>query len=200
MKGTDKIAQILSNNLGNTLTPELVYGILFALQNDTDDRINVEDIPAEEYEGFLILAERIEDCIEEIKPLHDAHWQETEGYRHGLQLNMDYPYLINAERSGRFILFTVRCEGKLVGNCMMYLARSTHTQKWVAEEDTIFILPEYRKGRLGVRLIRYVEDVLRNMGITEVRITVKTVNTVAKLMMRMGYAHTGNQLTKVFEE
>ena len=82
MKGTDKIAQILSNNLGNTLTPELVYGILFALQNDTDDRINVEDIPAEEYEGFLILAERIEDCIEEIKPLHDAHWQETEGYRH----------------------------------------------------------------------------------------------------------------------
>ena len=197
----DRVAQILSNNIGNALTPELVLGIITALgQPNREDAINIEDIPAEEYQDFLILVERIEDVLEEIKPLHAAHWSETETYRHGVQLNPDYAYMVNAERSGRFILFTVRHEGLLVGNCMMYLSRSTHTQKWVAEEDTIFILPEYRKGRLGVRLIRYVEDVLRNMGITEIRITVKTVNTVAKLMMRMGYAHTGNQLTKVFEE
>jgi len=191
----------LERNLGNTLTPELAQGLLSTLQQpDLNDRINVEDIPAEEYEGCLILAERIEDLVDEIKPLHAAHWAETESYRHGIELNADYDYMVNAERQGRFILFTVRYEGTLVGNCMMYLSKSTHTQKWVAEEDTIFILPEYRKGRLGVRLIRYVEDVLRNMGISEIRITVKTVNTVAKLMMRMGYAHTGNQLTKVFEE
>jgi GNAT superfamily N-acetyltransferase len=70
----------------------------------------------------------------------------------------------------------------------------------VAEEDTIYILPEYRKGRLGVRLIRYVEYVLANMGVTEIRVTVKTVNEVGRLLQHLGYNHTGNQLTKILQE
>jgi GNAT superfamily N-acetyltransferase len=196
----DKLLPILNNNLGNVLTRELAYGILTALQeSQRDEAINIQDIPAVEYADNLLQVERIEDVLEELKPVHAAHWQETERYRHGIALNPDYNYMINAERTGRFMLFTVRNDDGLVGNCMMYLSRSTHTQRWVAEEDTIFILPEYRKGRLGVRLIRYVEDVLRNMGVTEIRVTVKTVNDVGRLLTHLGYNHTGNQLTKTLE-
>lgn len=193
--------ECLKRNIGNVLTPELVMGIV-AASNQTDDSaaINVEDIPPQEVSGGLIQAERIADCLDEIKFVHEQHWKETEQYRHGIPLNPDYNYIVNAERLGRFILFTVRSDGKLVGNCMMYLSKSTHTQKWVAEEDTIFILPEYRKGRLGVRLIRYVEDVLRNMGVTEIRVTVKTVNRVGELLQHLGYQHTGNQLTRILQE
>jgi hypothetical protein len=38
------------------------------------------------------------------------------------------------------------------------------------------------------------------MGISEIRVTTKTVNSTENLMKRLGYTHTGNQLTKVFEE
>lgn len=196
----DTLVKALQNNLGNVITNELVYGILAAIQNEErSNAINIQDIPAIEYADHLIQVERIEDVLHELKPVHAAHWQETERYRHGIALNPDYNYMINAERSGRFMLFTVRNQSGIVGNCMMYLSRSTHTQRWVAEEDTIFILPEYRKGRLGVRLIRYVEDVLRNMGVTEIRVTVKTVNDVGRLLSHLGYNHTGNQLTKTLE-
>jgi GNAT superfamily N-acetyltransferase len=196
----DTLVKALQNNLGNVITNELVYGILAAIQNEErSNAINIQDIPAIEYADNLIQVERIEDVLHELKPVHAAHWQETERYRHGIALNPDYNYMINAERSGRFMLFTVRNQSGVVGNCMMYLSRSTHTQRWVAEEDTIFILPEYRKGRLGVRLIRYVEDVLRNMGVTEIRVTVKTVNDVGRLLSHLGYNHTGNQLTKTLE-
>ncbi len=196
----DALVKALQNNLGNVITNELVYGILAAIQNEErSNAINIQDIPAIEYADHLIQVERIEDVLHELKPVHSAHWQETERYRHGIALNPDYNYMINAERSGRFMLFTVRNQSGVVGNCMMYLSRSTHTQRWVAEEDTIFILPEYRKGRLGVRLIRYVEDVLRNMGVTEIRVTVKTVNDVGRLLSHLGYNHTGNQLTKTLE-
>jgi GNAT superfamily N-acetyltransferase len=196
----DALVKALQNNLGNVITNELVYGILAVIQNEErSNAINIQDIPAIEYADHLIQVERIEDVLHELKPVHAAHWQETERYRHGIALNPDYNYMINAERSGRFMLFTVRNQSGIVGNCMMYLSRSTHTQRWVAEEDTIFILPEYRKGRLGVRLIRYVEDVLRNMGVTEIRVTVKTVNDVGRLLSHLGYNHTGNQLTKTLE-
>jgi GNAT superfamily N-acetyltransferase len=192
--------ETLKRNIGNTLTPELIMGILASLEEASrQEAINIQDIPAVEYGDNLLQVERIEDVLEELKPVHAAHWQETERYRHGIALNPDYNYMINAERTGRFMLFTVRNDDGLVGNCMMYLSRSTHTQRWVAEEDTIFILPEYRKGRLGVRLIRYVEDVLRNMGVTEIRVTVKTVNDVGRLLTHLGYNHTGNQLTKILE-
>ena len=192
--------ETLKRNIGNTLTPELIMGILASLEEASrQEAINIQDIPAVEYGDNLLQVERIEDVLEELKPVHAAHWQETERYRHGIALNPDYNYMINAERTGRFMLFTVRNDDGLVGNCMMYLSRSTHTQRWVAEEDTIFILPEYRKGRLGVRLIRYVEDVLRNMVVTEIRVTVKTVNDVGRLLTHLGYNHTGNQLTKTLE-
>jgi len=192
--------ETLKRNIGNTLTPELIMGILASLEeSNRQEAINIQDIPAVEYGNNLIQVERLEDVLDELKPVHAAHWQETERYRHGIALNPDYNYMINAERNGRLILFTVRNDNGLVGNCMMYLSRSTHTQRWVAEEDTIFILPEHRKGRLGVRLIRYVEDVLRNMGVTEIRVTVKTVNDVGRLLTHLGYNHTGNQLTKTLE-
>ena len=196
----DLLMSVLQRNTGNVLTPELIYGVLQSVSQTQDTSINVEDIPATEYAQFVIGVERIASILDEIKPIHQQHWQETEGYRHGIALNPDYQYMVNAEQGGRFILFTVRTDGKLVGNCMMYLSRSTHTQRWVAEEDTIFILPEYRQGRLGVRLIRYVEDVLRNMGVTEIRVTVKTVNRVGELLQHLGYSHTGNQLTRILQE
>lgn len=196
----DVLTAVLQRNAGNVLSPELIYGILQSVSQTPDTSINIEDIPPGEYAQFVICVERIADILEELKPIHAAHWQETERYRHGIALNPDYQYMINAERSGRFMLFTVRSEGELVGNCMMYLSKSTHTQRWVAEEDTIFILPEYRQGRLGVRLIRYVEDVLRNMGVTEIRVTVKTVNRVGELLQHLGYSHTGNQLTRILQE
>src|SRR5574338_1268650 len=85
-------------------------------------------IQPEEHEGFVFSVERMADIKEEMKPLHLAHWEETEAHRHGLPFSPDYETFIQYEGSGRYILFTARKDGKLVGNCAMYLDRSTHTK------------------------------------------------------------------------
>lgn len=193
----EALNQILQNNLGNKVTPELLVGILTAVQSADYAPINIEDIPSEVYGEFTIHCARLRTILDEIVPLHQRHWEETEKYRHGIPLNPNYEYMMQCEDQGRFLVFTVRHGDLLVGNCMMYMTKSTHTQEWIAEEDTIFILSEYRKGRLGLRFIKYVEDVLRNMGITEIRVTVKTVNRVGDLLQAVGYQHTANQLTKI---
>lgn len=187
----------LQRNLGNVLTPELAAGILMAAE-ENGSPINVESIPPIKHGTFTIAVERISQILDEIRPLHAAHWQETEQYRHAVALNPDYEYMIQSENAGRFMLFTARTEdGELVGNCMMYLTQSTHTRKWVAEEDTIFILTEFRKGRLGIKLIQYVENTLMSLGVTEIRVTVKTINRAGDLLKALGYQHTADQLTKV---
>jgi hypothetical protein len=100
---------------------------------------------------------------------------------------------------GRFMVFTVRKDQELVGNCMVYLSQSTHTRRWIAEEDTLFIVKDHRKGRVGIKLVQYGERVLASLGVTEVRVTVKTVNRVGSLLQALGYQHTANQLIKVLE-
>ena len=194
-----RLKQALEDNIGNRLTPELAIGLLHAAAEVQVNRIP-RDYPALEYVDYTVQHEYLEEVLAEIKPVHRAHWEETEGYRHDIALDPDYDYMVNAERTGRFMLFTVRTNGRLVGNCMMYLTQSTHTKKWVAEEDTIFIDKEHRKGRIGIKLIQYVERNLAALGVTEIRVTVKTVNRVGDLLQALGYQHTANQLIKVLGE
>lgn len=195
----DALREALMGNLGNKLTPELAVGLIHAATQESVRRLDT-GYPAYEYVDYTIQCEYFEEVLDELKPLHRAHWEETEGYRHGVELNPDYNYIINAERSGRLLLVTVRNEGVVVGNCMMYLTQSTHTKKWVAEEDTIFVHKAHRKGRIGIKLIQYVERVLESLGVTEIRVTVKTVNRVGDLLQALGYQHTANQLIKVLGE
>jgi len=191
----------LAENIGNKLTPELAIGLLHALKQTVVARIDIASIDPCEYVDYSMQCEYLEDILQQVIPLHQMHWQETEKYRHSIPLKPNYDYMINAERNGRFMLFTLRCrDSGVIGNCMMYISQSTHTQEWVAEEDTIFIDPAHRKGRVGIKFIKYVEDVLGSVGIKEIRVTVKSVNRVGDLLLALGYSHTANQLTKILGE
>ena len=159
--------------------------------------IPYSEIPAEEYSGFVFHVERIADLLDEIKPLHMAHWNETEGYRHATPLNADYDTFMAHERAGSYILFTARKEGALVGNCAMYLSRSTHTQTMLATEDTLFFLPSVRGGFTALRFQKYIERVLRALGVKEVRVSVKTINNANVLLERMGFTKVSVQYSKI---
>ena len=197
----EALSRALEGNLGARLTPELIIGLMHAAQQPVMTPINLEDIPQERYGDYTYSAESLESVLAEITPIHQEHWKETEGYRHNIPFSPHYEPIIQRERGGSFILMTVRDKDQnLVGNCMMYLAKSTHTNQWVADEDTIFILKEHRLGRVGIKFIKYAERVLKGLKVTEIRVTVKNVNRVGDLLQCMGYEHTANQLIKVLGE
>jgi GNAT superfamily N-acetyltransferase len=152
-----------------------------------------------EHEGFAFGVERIEDIAAEIKPLHRAHWNETESHRHGLELNPDYETFTGYERSGKYLLFTLRKDGRLLGNCAVYLDRSTHTRTLIATEDTLYLLPEARRGGVARRFVAYVENALRELGVREIHITVKMVNKAGRFLQMLGYRHVENGLMKILE-
>lgn len=144
--------------------------------------------------------ERMADIADEMKPLHLAHWNETEAHRHDLPFNPDYATFIRYEQAGQYVLFTIRINGKLVGNCAMYLHKSTHTQTLLATEDTLYLLPEARKGRRAMAFIRYCEDALYQLGVKEINVSVKTVNKAERFFRIAGYRHVENGLSKILEE
>jgi GNAT superfamily N-acetyltransferase len=197
----NELISLLRANLGAVLSAELATDICVAAS--VVPRLipseAIEGVGRSGHDGFTFGLERIEDIAAEMKPLHRAHWNETESHRHGLELNPDYEAFTRYERSGRYFLFTLRKDGRLLGNCAGYLDRSTHTQTLIATEDTLYLLPEARRGRAARRFVAYVEDALRELGVREIHITVKTVNKAGRFLQMLGYRHVENGLMKILE-
>lgn len=156
-------------------------------------------IKPEQYGEFTFAHEKLEDILDEMKPLHLQHWAETEKHRHGITFNPDYETFFRYERAGRAVVFTLRKNGLLFGNFSLYLTQSKHTQQIIATEDTLFLVPEARKGRTAMRLVAYGEKVLQKIGVTEISMSAKLVNRADRFFELIGYKPVESRFSKILE-
>lgn len=198
----DKLRMAIAAHLGQVLTPEVAV----AIELGAIDRADSSHDPAKFGEkvtgGLMFRVERLRDIVEEIHPLHEQHFQETEIHRMGFGLDVAYDYLVDTERRGKLIQFTARTisDGRLVGNIRMYIQESLHTGTMYASEDTFYLLPEQRRGWNALRFWRFMEDSVRAIGVREIRTDSKVVNKVHRLNEYCGYKHVANKYVKVFTE
>lgn len=140
--------------------------------------------------------EKIADIWDELLVNYEAHWKETEEYRYGQELNMDKERYLQYEGMGLYFMFTARDNGKLVGNFGIYVMPSMHTGKLIATEDSLFVLPEYRKDGNAAKFCKFVEDDMRRKNVWEVVMTAKVTNKAWKFMERLGYNRVAYQYSK----
>jgi hypothetical protein len=201
------LRSVLAMNQGNRLTPELALGIEQSIvaqvtaMRGQDNALALRGFVPEQYRDVVFAVERMDVIRDEIAPLHWAHWQESESSRHELPYNPNYDAYVQQERTGSFMVFTVRdAAGALKGYMQMYIGRSNHTGVLISNEDALFLDPEVRKGFICRRFAAYAEQCLRALGVREVRLSVKNTNGVWKVWERMGFAATGVELVKILED
>lgn len=192
---------VLGSKLGEVITPELAAW----LEANAFDRADLShdplSFPAHSYRGLTFRVERVRDLGDELHALHQAHWAETEGYRHGLQMDPDYQGFADAERLGGLLQFTARDDaGRLVGNIRMYLFKSMHTRRLCAREDTFYLLPEARKGFAAIRFWQYMERSLELIAVQEIHTDSKLSNKVGRLNEYLGYTHVADLFHKILGE
>jgi hypothetical protein len=188
-------------HLGEVLTAEVAASIEAGAAGAPDLSVDHSAIGCMRRSGLRFQAERLSDILDEIHPLHQAHWLETEKHRHGLLMAPDYGSMLDDERAGRLIQFTVRDEaGTLVGNLRMYVGVSRHTGTKFAHEDTLYLKPEVRGGFAALTLMRFAEGALLAIGVREIRADSKLVNNADVLMRRLGYVPVALQFVKIFKE
>lgn len=185
--------------LGQTLTPAAAARIVALAHGKPESHIDPARFSPLVRDGYTIAVERFEAITDELDPLHAAHWLETEGHRHGLALKPDYDAMAYDEACGNMLQFTVRHAGVLVGQLRMYLCHSRHTSTTVAQEDALFVVPAHRGGLIGLRLLRYAESCLRELGVTSIEANSKLVNNADVLMRRMGFKAVATQFVKIFD-
>lgn len=195
----DPLRRALADNLGKTLTPDLCV-LLEAATGRIENPIDLGQFEPYEHGDYLIGVERFDAVLPELLPLHELHWSETELHRHGLALKPNYAAMSAHDRAGHLLQFTVRNAGTLVGNLRMFVLPSMHTDGLIAEEDTLFVHPDHRDGMLGLKLLRYAEACLRQIGVESIEANSKTLNNADVLLRRMGYTPVAIQFHKILKD
>lgn len=135
--------------------------------------------------------EKFSDMVDEIRPLHEIHYNETETSYLDEAFNPNYEQYIALERDGRFICFTCRTGLKMVGYLQYYVYRSSHTQRACqAREDAFFLHPLIRGKKIAPIMLAYAEDALRVLGCHYIGMTSKApvgAPDIGPFLQKRGY-------------
>jgi GNAT superfamily N-acetyltransferase len=137
------------------------------------------------------------DFIDEFMQVLPAHYEElcvTKQFPFDPDWDM-YKTMANA---GMLRTITVRNDGELIGYMAFFIQPNPHYKSCkCAYEDVYYIKPEYRKGRVGIKMFQYAEQCLKRIGVNRMIIHTKVHLDNSRLLEYLGYNITDKLFTKV---
>lgn len=137
---------------------------------------------------ITIALEDFADCIEDVASLLTEHWREVAWYKDKMSLSPNWEKYQQLASSESMRIFVARDAGKIVGYSIYFVGHNLHYKNTiVADNDITYIAPEYRHGRTAVDLLNYVNDSLKEGGVSLVSVKMKSDTTFHSLMEKLDY-------------
>ena len=135
--------------------------------------------------------------VEEMKQLFPIHYDEL-CVTKDFPLEPDYDAYKRICDAGMLRCITCRVDSELIGYIIFYIQPHLHYKSCkTAFEDIYFIKKEYRKGRTGIRLFQYAEEVLKGIGVNRIIMHTKIHLDNSRLFEYLGYKLTDKLFTKL---
>lgn len=120
--------------------------------------------------------------------LLEAHWEEIALNKGKIALNPDWEAYEALESSGKLKIFTARGDDRLIGYFVVIVGVNLHYKDHVfAVNDILYLDKEHRKGRTGLKLIKFAEKCLKEDGVSVLSINTKVHKPFDSLMEYMGF-------------
>jgi len=137
---------------------------------------------------MIFALESLANVKEDIKPLIEKHWELVALNQGVIKLNPDWEKYAQMDQSGLLRIFTARKNNELVGYCVLVVSQSLHYKDHIfANNDVVFVLPDYREGMTGYKLIKYAEDYCRENNVSLLNINTKVHLPFDSLMLGMDF-------------
>ena len=92
------------------------------------------------------------------------------------------------ENTGKFFAIIARMNGVVVGYSGFILDKHLHYEDiLVAANDVLFLKKEHRLGMTGIRLLKFSEKFMIDMGANKITWHIKHKNDFRNILYRMGY-------------
>ena len=133
--------------------------------------------------------EPVLDVRPEMLVLLDQHYQELTLNKDKIKLDPMWELYDAMEKRSEFFLLTARMNGELVGYSAWFLKPHIHYRNTiVASNDVIFMRSDQRQGMTGIRLIKYSEQRMKELGANKIVWHIKNSLDFSVILHRMGYA------------
>lgn len=125
----------------------------------------------------------------EAVPLLQRHREESASKVITEKLTVDTALYQKMDASGILHITTARDDKKLVGYAVYILSPTNQHYKGMAtaESDAFFLLPEYRRGWDGLRMLQHAESMLVSRGVVLISQRFPVSHDYGALFRRMGY-------------
>lgn len=135
--------------------------------------------------------------FEEFKAVIPEHYEELCPVKE-YPLDPDWDAYKRLNDSKMLRCITCRADGELIGYIIFFISPHIHYKTCItAVEDIYFLKKEYRRGRIGIRLFKYAEEVLKRIGVNRIIYGTKVYLDNSKLFNYLGYKHTDKVFTKL---
>lgn len=129
------------------------------------------------------------EVVTDVDELLNLHYDELGPSPDLIQLKPMWEEYAALERMGRLLVLAVRDNGVLVGYAAFFVYQHLHYAEWtLAVNDVLFLHPEYRKGRNGLKMVRFCEDQCKAAGANEIIFRTKSGTVMRELITTVGYA------------
>lgn len=153
-------------------------------------------------DGYTIDLERFRASYTQLEPLYRKHYAEMQERLAGQGIPIG-PYKPRLDRyeaaseGGWLLTFVLRHDGEAVGYSNVYLTNDMHNGELIAQEDTIYVVPEHRNG-IGKKLTLHILDDLRRRRVKRADVMVATDPRVGKMLGRIGFRPKAQTMTITF--
>jgi GNAT superfamily N-acetyltransferase len=153
----------------------------------------MEHIAVEPYSDHL---------VEEIKPLIQMHYDEIALHKEHVLLDPDWDRYAAIDSTGNLLIVTARNEKmQLVGYAVFFITPHIHYKStMIASNDILYLHPAYRKGRVGIRLLKDSETACRYRGVNKILWHVKFAKDFRNILYRLGYCDEDAIVGKILKD
>jgi L-amino acid N-acyltransferase YncA len=144
--------------------------------------------------------EKWKDALPEMEPILFQHWREIALGHDKVPLDIAREKYQEMCDAGHLQVVTARDDGKMIGYHVAVISGHLHYLSTLhGITDVYFILPEYRKGRTGIRLFKRVEEEMKRIGVQKLFTSAKLHTADGKsgrLFEYLGFSATETVYTK----
>jgi hypothetical protein len=126
--------------------------------------------------------------IGEVQPLIELHYEELTLHKQVVKLDPDWDRYKSLADQKMITIITARDKGILIGYSLFFVNSHIHYKNNVmANNDVLYLHPDYRQGRTGLKLIRKCEQVLQEQQVDKIIWHVKYAKDFRQILYRLGY-------------
>lgn len=128
-----------------------------------------------------------------------SHWADLALDKEEINLSVNHELYIAMNEQGKILVVTARVDSHIAGYIVSWMSPHPHYLNYGLQSttDAFYVLPQHRRGGLGVKMFLFNEAALRDLGVRKMTISTKVHEDHSAIFEALGWTLSDKVYTKL---